>query len=89
MTFVISLVSNNRWEFRTFDHDIRFGIKRVNEKTGEQNIEVEMKRVASHQLDEEGIIACQPDWTCKYSTIPQIPKNIEFISLLFRSSQIM
>ncbi|XP_055323322.1 SEC14-like protein 4 [Sitodiplosis mosellana] len=52
-----------KWEFRTFDHDIRFGIKRINEQTGEENIEVDMKRVASHQLDEEGYIACQPDWT--------------------------
>lgn len=69
----IAPVSNNRWEFRTFDHDIRFGIKRVNEVTGEQNIEVEMKRVASHQLDEEGIIACQPDWTCKYVKTSPIP----------------
>lgn len=56
---------HSRWEFRTFDHDIRFGIKRINEQTGEQNIEVDMKRVASHQLDEEGYIACQPDWTCE------------------------
>lgn len=55
-----------RWEFRTFDHDIRFGIKRINEKTGEENVEVDMKRVASHQLDEEGFITCQPDWTCEY-----------------------
>lgn len=54
-----------RWEFRTYDHDIRFGIKRIDEKTGEENIEVDMKRVASHQLDEEGYIACQPDWKCK------------------------
>lgn len=57
--------SYSRWEFRTFDHDIRFGIKRVNEKTNEQNIEIDMKRVASHQLDEEGFITCQPDWTCE------------------------
>lgn len=53
-----------RWEFKTFDHDIRFGIKRVNDKTGEENIEIELRRVASHQLDEEGYIACQQDWTC-------------------------
>ncbi|XP_031638841.1 SEC14-like protein 2 [Contarinia nasturtii] len=58
-----------KWEFRTFDHDIRFGIKRKNEKTGEENIEVDMKRVASHQLDEEGFITCQPDWTCEDNTL--------------------
>lgn len=69
----IHICTNNinrtlRWEFRTFDHDIRFGIKRINEKTGEENVEVDMKRVASHQLDEEGFITCQPDWTCEYTT---------------------
>lgn len=61
----LCVYSGFRWEFRTFDHDIRFGIKRINEKTGEQNIEIDMKRVASHQLDEEGFITCQPDWTCE------------------------
>lgn len=25
-----------------------------------------MKRVASHQLDEEGFISCQPNSTCKF-----------------------
>lgn len=54
-----------RWEFRTFDHDIRFGIKRINDKTNEENIEIDLRRVASHQLDEEGFINCQPEWTCK------------------------
>lgn len=58
-------VDHFRWDFRTFDHDIRFGIKRVNNKTGEENIEVPLQRVASHQLDEEGFITCQKDCTCK------------------------
>lgn len=68
---VFFFFSQFRWEFRTFDHDIRFGIKRVHDKSGEQNIEIDMKRVASHQLDEEGFITCQPDWTCKYIDKPK------------------
>lgn len=56
----------HRWEFKTFDHDIRFGIKRVDDKTGDENIEIDMKRVASHQLEEEGFITCQPGCICKF-----------------------
>lgn len=37
----------------------------VNNKTGEENIEIALQKVASHQLDEEGFIACQKDCTCK------------------------
>lgn len=51
-------------------------------KTGEENIEIEMKRVASHQLDEEGFITCQPDCQCKGGF--HFPFN-RFISDLFGS----
>lgn len=54
-----------KWEFKTYDHDIRFGIKCTNVKTGEETEEVPYKRVASHQLDEIGFIACQQDCSCK------------------------
>lgn len=56
-----------KWEFRTFDHDIKFGIKCVNKKTQENEIEVPLKRVASHQVDESGFITCQPG--CTYSVL--------------------
>lgn len=56
-----------RWEFRTVDHDIRFGVKYVNQRTGEETIEVELARVASHQLDEVGFVSCQPN--CTYFVI--------------------
>ncbi|XP_055629131.1 SEC14-like protein 2 [Toxorhynchites rutilus septentrionalis] len=52
-----------KWEFRTYDHDIKFGIKCVNKKTQESEIEVPLKRVASHQVDESGFITCQPGCT--------------------------
>ncbi|XP_029732332.1 SEC14-like protein 2 [Aedes albopictus] len=56
-----------KWEFRTFDHDIKFGIKCTNKKTQENEIEVPLKRVASHQVDESGFITCQPG--CTYSVL--------------------
>lgn len=52
-----------RWEFRTVDHDIRFGVRYVNDRTGAETVEVELGRVSSHQLDEIGFVACQPDCT--------------------------
>lgn len=55
-----------RWDFRTFDHDIRFGIKRIDGATGEDTIEIPLNRVSSHQMDEVGFITCQPNCTCKY-----------------------
>lgn len=56
-----------RWEFRTVDHDIRFGVRYVNDRTGEETVEVELGRVSSHQLDEVGFVACQPG--CTYHVI--------------------
>ncbi|XP_055612040.1 SEC14-like protein 2 [Uranotaenia lowii] len=56
-----------KWEFRTYDHDIKFGIKCINKKTQESTIEVPLKRVASHQVDESGFITCQPG--CSYSVL--------------------
>uniref|UniRef100_A0A8D7ZT69 SEC14-like protein 2 n=4 Tax=Culex pipiens TaxID=7175 RepID=A0A8D7ZT69_CULPI len=56
-----------KWEFRTFEHDIRFGIKCTNKKTMESNEEVPLRRVASHQIDESGFIPCQPG--CHYSVL--------------------
>lgn len=55
-----------KWEFRTFEHDIRFGIRCKNNKTDETIDEVPLKRVASHQLNEIGFIPCQPNCTCKF-----------------------
>lgn len=57
----------NRWEFKTFNHDIRFGVKRKNDQTGDVTNEIELARVASHQLDEDGFITCLPDCTCKFN----------------------
>lgn len=52
------------WDFRTFDHDIRFGIKSIDEKTGEHHYEIPITRVGSHEMDEVGFISCREN--CKY-----------------------
>lgn len=64
LSTINKLTSIFRWEFKTIDHDIRFGIKMVNDQTGEENVEIPLHRVASHELDEEGLIHCQKDCTC-------------------------
>lgn len=64
ITTVLYLYS--RWEFWTYDHDIRFGIKSIDKTSGEEIIELELRRVASHQLHEEGFIACRQNWNCEY-----------------------
>ncbi|XP_024940464.1 SEC14-like protein 2 isoform X2 [Cephus cinctus] len=46
------------WEFRTEDHDIKFGILRKTHDGGQTEI-VPIHRVAAHQLDEIGILTCE------------------------------
>lgn len=47
------------WDFSTIDHDIRFGIKSVDNKTGESHSEVPLTRVISNEMDEAGYITCR------------------------------
>ncbi|XP_055377016.1 SEC14-like protein 2 [Condylostylus longicornis] len=50
-----------RWEFRTFEHDIKFGIRSIDNKTQEKLDEVPLGRVSSHEIDEIGFINCRPN----------------------------
>ncbi|KAG8036133.1 hypothetical protein G9C98_004713 [Cotesia typhae] len=45
------------WEFKTEDHDIKFGIVKRND-SGEK-IVVPVHRVAAHQLEEVGVLTCE------------------------------
>ncbi|XP_066245334.1 SEC14-like protein 2 [Euwallacea similis] len=47
-----------RWDFKTEDHDIRFGIT-LKDAEGKISPAVRHSRVASHQIDESGVLACQ------------------------------
>lgn len=46
------------WEFRTENHDIKFGIVKKDDN-GMQKEVIPMRRVAAHQLDEIGILTCE------------------------------
>lgn len=54
------------WEFRTENHDIRFGIMKK-DNNGMRKEVLPMRRVAAHQLDEIGILNCEVPAT--YSVI--------------------
>jgi hypothetical protein len=56
-----------RWDFKTEGHDIKFGVRAVNTKTGEKFNEVDLKRVASHETEETGFITCQAGHKCKHN----------------------
>ncbi|XP_018568661.1 SEC14-like protein 2 [Anoplophora glabripennis] len=47
-----------RWDFRTEGHDIRFGVT-LKDEQGEESPVVRHRRVAAHQIDESGVVACQ------------------------------
>jgi len=47
-----------KWEFRTDGHDIRFGISYCDQE-GKISPAIRLQRVASHQVAEVGVIACQ------------------------------
>ncbi|XP_076233425.1 SEC14-like protein 2 [Calliopsis andreniformis] len=46
------------WEFRSEDHDIKFGIV-MKDNNGTKKEIVPIRRVAAHQLDEIGILTCE------------------------------
>ncbi|ENN77124.1 hypothetical protein YQE_06378, partial [Dendroctonus ponderosae] len=52
------VAAGTKWDFRTEGHDIRFGIT-LKDAQGETSAAVRFGRVASHQLDESGVLACQ------------------------------
>lgn len=48
-------------------HDIKFGVRSVNQLTGEKTNEVSLSRVASHETEESGYITCQANH--KYTVV--------------------
>ncbi|XP_054008968.1 SEC14-like protein 2 isoform X2 [Hylaeus anthracinus] len=54
------------WEFRSEDHDIKFGILKKDTNGTKKEI-VPVRRVAAHQLDEIGILTCEAPAT--YSVV--------------------
>lgn len=56
-----------KWEFRTLNDDIRFGVRSINHETEEVTNEFPLRRCASHQGNEIGFIKCQPK--CLYKVL--------------------
>lgn len=54
------------WEFRSEDHDIKFGIIKKN-NSGEKIEIIPIHRVAAHQIDEVGVLTCEEPAT--YSVV--------------------
>lgn len=55
------------WEFRTENHDIKFGIVKKDDNGMQKEVKP-MRRVAAHQLDEIGILTCEVPSTCEYTS---------------------
>lgn len=76
------IVGDYSWEFRTENHDIKFGIVKKDDN-GMQKEVIPIRRVAAHQLDEIGILTCEVPSTCEYTLHfnHKSIKNILFIIL--------
>lgn len=57
---------NFRWDFKTHNNDIKFGVRAYNSKTGEKFNEVDLKRVEANEAEETGFITCQPNHKCNW-----------------------
>lgn len=66
MISMFLILNTFSWEFRTEDHDIKFGILK-NDTNGTKKEIIPVRRVAAHQLDEIGILTCDVPATCEYT----------------------
>ncbi|XP_005186220.1 SEC14-like protein 2 [Musca domestica] len=55
------------WDFRTVDHDIKFGIYSIDNATGEKRSEVPLTKVYSNEMNEVGFITTRPN--TKYTVV--------------------
>lgn len=53
-----------KWDFKTHNHDIKFGVRALNMKTGEKFNEVDLKRIEASETEEHGFITCQANHKC-------------------------
>jgi hypothetical protein len=67
ITFSLYIFASNRWDFKTEQHDIKFGVRAVNLQTGEKFNELDLKRIAAHETEEAGAITCQANHRCEYT----------------------
>lgn len=76
----------NRWDFRTEEHDIRFGIT-CTDREGKVTPAVRHRRIAAHQMDETGVLACEAPATCTVKT-SFLHTNFNFVLFQIQSRSI-
>lgn len=54
----------SRWDFKTHNHDIKFGVQSINKSTGEKVSEVDLRRIEASETEEHGFITCQANHKC-------------------------
>ena len=58
---ILCLFNIQRWEYRTEDYDISFGIK-LRQSDGTIKDVLPAKRVTCHMIPEDGSIVCEENW---------------------------
>lgn len=66
MTSFNTMDDRCRWAFYSDAHDIKFGVMSRDEE-GRESVVMPVHRVACHQSEEVGVIACSAPATCKSS----------------------
>lgn len=70
MTSFNTMDDRCRWAFYSDAHDIKFGVLSRDEE-GRESVVMPVHRVACHQSEEVGVIACSAPATCKSSNCQQ------------------
>lgn len=68
------------WEFRSEGHDIKFGILKKDVTNGKKTEVIPIRRVASHQSDEIGLLTCETPTTCKLILLVQHSTNNDVVT---------
>lgn len=75
LLFLNSYILIFSWEFRSEGHDIKFGILKKDMTNGTKTEVLPIRRVASHQSEEIGILTCETPTTCKCIEIARKRNN--------------
>lgn len=71
------------WEFRSEGHDIKFGILKKDVANGTKTEVIPIRRVASHQSDEIGLLTCETPTTCKPTSLSSTSNNDNVLSKFY------
>lgn len=61
-----------KWDFKTHNHDIKFGVRALNNKTGEKFNEVDLKRIEASESEETGFITCLANHKCELTSFQSL-----------------